>query len=571
MKKLIPFILLVLNVKAFTQNNWDSIHPLFKGELNGDSIRKYYANFYLGVMNYGKKMKENQIILNIFHSNNLFTQTGLRKPELLIEQKEFRKKYNHYPVALFDSIGIIVTADGINHLNAGNYEFRVLQNMEDEIIQWHSIKLFCNPYTLRYNADGTEQTEMAYLGEFKTTFGNSLTFEIKKRNDTSIIKSISAIWINRSPSIIGTFTNNNMPAFLAVFKQQWKHDSSPIGRSTYYGDLISTSVDSVLIKQKEFNSNENSIIFYLDDKIKSRDLIEYNLISGKRYSGWTSNNIDLNLIWLRDLPPGKHRLQLRYSLQRHNISEYDFAIEPAWHETATFKIIAAILAISLVGFIVLLFRSRKQKQKLVKEHLHKQQVEAELKSIHSQFNPHFVFNALSSIQALITKNDLAGANKYLSEFSTLLRDSLNNSGREMVSLSLEIKMLDSYLQLEQLRFGFTYTIDVDESMDKNAIEMPALLLQPLVENAVKHGISSLYDKGILGIHFKKTSRDILVIISENGTGYDTNKTSGGFGLKLTRERIELLNKMLKEQSIRLSVTSSPNGTIVNLLFKNWLS
>ena len=571
MKKLIPIILLVLSVKGFTQNNWDSIHPLFKGQLNGDSIRKRYADFSTGVMNYGKKMKENQIILNIFHSNNLFAQTGLRKPDLLIEQKEFRKKYNGYAVPLFDSMSIIVTADGINHLNVNNYEFRVLQNMEDEIIPWQSIKLFCNSFTLRYNADGTKQTEMAYLGEFKTTFGNSLTFEIKKRNDTSIIKSLSAIWINRSPSIIGTFTNSNMQAFLAVFKQQWKHDFSSIGTSTYYGDIESPPVDSILIKQKKFKSNENTIIFYLDDKIKSRDLIEYNLISGKRYSGWTSNNLDLNLIWLRDLPPGKHKLQLRYSLQRHNVSEYGFVIESAWHQTATFKIISAILAIGLVGFIVLLFRSRKQKQKLVTEQLQKQQVQTELKSIHSQFNPHFVFNALSSIQALITKNDLEGANRYLSEFSTLLRDSLNNSVKEMVSLLLEIKMLESYLKLEQLRFGFSYAINVDETIDKNAVEIPALLLQPLVENAIKHGMSSLYDKGNLIVTFKKLDKDMLVAISDNGGGYNTNEITKGFGLKLTRERIELLNKMLKDQFIKLSISSSSSGTNVELLLKNWLS
>ena len=235
------------------------------------------------------------------------------------------------------------------------------------------------------------------------------------------------------------------------------------------------------------------------------------------------------------------------------------------------KIYTPLHGISLAGFIVLLLRLRQQKQKLYTEQLQKQQVQAELKSIHSQFNPHFVLNALSYIQSLITKNDLDGANKYLSEFSTLLRDSLKNSGKEMVSLSLEIKMLDSYLQLEQLRFGFKYTIDVDESIDKIATEIPALLLQPLVENAVKHGISPLYNKGTLGIHFKKTIRDMLVIISDNGSGYDTNKTSGGFGLKLTRERIELLNKMLKEQSIAYTVTNSPNGTFVNLLFKNWLS
>lgn len=570
-KNLIIFILFGINYNGFTQNILDSIHPLFRGDLNGDSIRKNYAGFGTGHTIYAKNSKENQIILTAFHSNNLFAQTGLNKNDLLPEQKEFRNEYSHYPVPLFDSNGVIVTANGINRVNVGDYEFRVLKNMKDELISWQPIRLFCNSYTLHHNADGSEQTEMAYLGEFKTTFGNSLTFEIKKRNDTSIIKSISAIWINRPPSVIGVFTNSNMQAFLSVFKQQWKHDAVPRDAATYYGDIASPAVDSMMIKRKEFKPNENSLIFYLNDKVKSKETIEYKLITGKKQSGWKANDFDLNLVWLKSLSPGKYKLQLRYSLQRHNVSEYDFAIEPAWHQTAMFKITSAIFAIGFIGFIVLLVRSRLQKQRLHTEQLQKQQVQTELMSIHSQFNPHFVFNALSSIQALITKNDLKGANKYLSEFSTLLRDSLKNTGKEMVSLLLELKMVDSYLQLEQLRFGFNYTISVDESIDKSAIEIPALLLQPLIENAIKHGIAPLYDKGSLTINFERTVPDMFVTISDNGTGYDTNKIQSGIGLKLTRERIDLLNKMLRDQSIQLSVNSSSKGTIVQLLFKNWLS
>lgn len=569
--RLIILIVLLSGSNCFGQNILDSIHVLFKGDLNGDSIRKYYANQSSGQTAYGKNDKENQIILNIFHSNNLFSQTGLFKPEPLPDQKEFYKKTNRYGVPLFDSIGVIVTVNGINHKNADDYEFRVLQNITDEIIPWHPVKLFCDTYTYHNNADGTEQTEMAYLGEFKTTFGNSLTFEIKKRKDTAIIKSLSAHWINRSPSVLGIFTNDNMREFLSVFKEQWKHDWFPRGTTTYYGDIETPAVDSMMIKRKEFKPGENNLIFYLNDKIKSKEIIEYNLITDNNQSGWKPNDFDLNLVWLKDLPPGKHKLQLRYSLQRHNVSEYEFSIEPAWHQTTAFKIIAAILAVVLIGFVFLLFRSRRHKQKIRDEQLQKKQVQTELKSIHSQFNPHFVFNALNSIQALITKNDLEAANKYLSEFSTLLRDSLKNSGKEMVSLLLEIKMLDTYLKLEQLRFGFNYNIIIGDDIDKNAVEVPVMLVQPLVENAVKHGIAPLYNNGVLAISFKRTSQDLIVSIADNGKGLNPQQISNGLGLKLTRERIELLNKMLKGQSLELSIESSSDGTIARLLLKNWLS
>jgi len=569
-------ILLILSSRCLAQNILDTIDPLFKGDLDGDLIRTRYVFSYNNSPIKPTPSTPPILVIGIFRSNALLTRSQAPHEKLPELEKwkqsdngilELRQDgyYGLYPLPTFDSAGIIVTVNGINKQNVHNYEFRVVENKTKEIIRWRAVTLFCEPYLFSERLDGKEETEVAYLGKFRSSFGNSLTFEIRKKDDLDVVASLSAIWINRKPEVLGVFSGSDMRSFLSTFKRQWQDDNAlrltPEERAAN---------DSNLILRNKFKAIENDLIFYLDDKIRSKEIIEYNLISGRKQSGWNANDFDLNMVWLKNLSPGKHKLQLRYSLQRHNVSEYEFAIEPAWHQTATFKIIAAILAISLVGFIVLLFRSRKQKQKLVREHLYKQQVEAELKSIHSQFNPHFVFNALSSIQALITKNDLTGANKYLSEFSTLLRDSLKNSGKEMVSLSLEIKMLDSYVQLEQLRFGFTYTIHVDESIDKNAIEIPVLLLQPLVENAVKHGISPLYDKGTLSIYFKKTIRDMLVIISDNGNGYDTNDTSGGFGLKLTRERIEILNKMLKEQSIGLSVNSSSKGTITQLLFKNWL-
>lgn len=570
-KNLLIFVLLVLCGRCFTQNILDSIDTMFKDDLNGDTIRRHYD------FSYNRSPTQPPIlVIGIFRSNSLMIRTQAPQ-EKLPELEKWKQapqgilkvpqngNYSFYPRPVFDSSGIVVTVNGINKQNADNYQFRVVENKIKEIIPWRTVTLFCEPYLYSEKNDGTEETEVAYLGKFRTSFGNSLTFEARKKDSLNILASLSAIWINRKPEVLGVFSGSDMKSFLSVFKRQWQEDNSlrltPQERA---------EKDSKLVLRKKFTSNENDLIFYLDDKVQSKEIIEFKVISGEKSSGWKASDFDLNLVWLKNLSPGKHRLQLRYSLQRHNISEYEFTIEAAWHQTATFKIILAILGFGLVGFIVLLFRSRKQKQNLVTEQLQKQQVQTELKAIHSQFNPHFVFNALSSIQALITKNDLERANKYLSEFSMLLRDSLKNSGKEMVSLVLEIKMLDSYLRLEQLRFGFNYTIDVDESIDQNAIEIPVLLLQPLIENAVKHGISRLYGKGLLAISFKGSIHDMVVTISDNGSGYNTDEVSGGFGLKLTRERIELLNKMLKDQSIGLSVTSSPKGTDVKLFFKNWL-
>jgi two-component sensor histidine kinase len=576
-RKLFIIISILLTFRSFTQNILDSIHPLFKGKRTLGEIGKLFEHYE------GPKTSSTRIILGLFHSNKLFNSNGLYPPTIPNEEKEFinevkldsvyktpdSKLSSRSVITLYDSMGIIATASGINHTNAHEYEFRVLKNRKKEIVPWRSIKFFYEPYTFHSNPDGSEQTEDAYLGEFRTTFGNSLTVEVRKRNDTLDLYSVSAIWINRFPKVIATFSNTEMPAFLSVFKQQWKNDFTH-GISTYYGDTRTVPVDSLLITRKEFKSNENSIIFYLNDKIKSKELIEYRLLTGKNSSKWKPNDFDMNLIWLKELKPGTYILQIRYSVQRHNISEYNFTIHAAWYQTLIFKIALVILGLSSLGFILLIFKSRKQKQRMRIEQLQKQQIQTELKSIRSQFNPHFVFNALNSIQGLITKNDMDRANKYLIEFSTLLRESLRESSREMVNLSSEIKLLDSYLKLEQLRFGFTYTFDVESGINTDSIEVPALIFQPLAENAVKHGIASLYEKGKLIIDFKKSSSDIIATIVDNGRGFDTAKDISGYGLKLTKERISLLNMTLKEQQIKLIINGSTNGTTVSLVFKNWL-
>ena len=583
--------LLVLITASFTllgQNIiTDSIYPLFKGELNGDLIREQFAASSSSTNN--ALLKNNPVILIGVFSSNKLSITRQMAHEKLPELKDFNLDSaeimevpaggytGKFAIPVFDSSGIIVTANGINKKNAANYEFRVLENKSTEMLAWQPVKLFCEPYFF-ISPNGIDETEVAYLGQFKTSFGNSLTIQIRRKNSSdrlysmqgksgslNIVTTISALWISRAPSVLGVFTSNNMSAFLHVFKSQWQNDVlmliTPEERK---------AKDSLLILQKNFKPEENNLIFYLDDIIRTKEIIEYNLILDGKSSGWKSNDFDLNLIWLKNLAPGKYALQIRYSIQRHNVFVYKFTIAAAWHQTLAFKIIAVALTIALIGFVLLLLKSRKQKLQLRREALQKQQTQTELKSIRSQFNPHFVFNALNSIQSLINKNDTEGANKYLLEFSTLLRDSLKGSSKEMISLTTEIKMLESYLNLEQLRFGFTYSITTDAVIDKNAIDVPALLLQPLVENAVKHGIASLYKEGNLNINFKKDASDMQVIISDNGKGFTTGGATNGYGMKLTTGRIGLLNKILKEQSIEMGIDSADKGTNINLLFKNWL-
>lgn len=231
--------------------------------------------------------------------------------------------------------------------------------------------------------------------------------------------------------------------------------------------------------------------------------------------------------------------------------------------------IAGILSSLAFTSAYLLLINRRQKAKFKKEEAKRQLTQAEIKSIKSQFNPHFVFNALSSIQGLITKNDIEGAYRYLNDFSLLLRNSLSQSEKEFVSLSKDLELIENYLKLEQLRFGFRFEIALEKAINKTEIEVPALLLQPVIENAVKHGISNYYDKGLLTIDYKINEDNLVVCIADNGSGFNP-RARNGYGLKLTEERIRLLNKTLKDRQIGWNIKNIEQGTIVTFIFNNWL-
>ena len=179
-----------------------------------------------------------------------------------------------------------------------------------------------------------------------------------------------------------------------------------------------------------------------------------------------------------------------------------------------------------------------------------------------------MFNALSGIQNLMNKNEIDNANKYLSKFARLTRNVLDD--KELISLSQEKTLLDDYLQMEQLRFGFSYEIKLSENLDLDNIEIPSMLLQPFVENAVKHGISKKTSDGKITISFNEQANDLLLTVSDNGKGFDTEKKSNGLGLPLSNNRIKLLNSIYKENRFTLAIQSSVNGTKINLILTDWL-
>lgn len=213
-----------------------------------------------------------------------------------------------------------------------------------------------------------------------------------------------------------------------------------------------------------------------------------------------------------------------------------------------------------VGLVLLVYQRRKREliTKLEKEKFEyrSKMLLLEQQTLNSSMNRHFIFNALNSIQYYINRQDRLAANKYLSAFAKLIRKNLDSSQVNLTSLRDEVERLELYLTLEHMRFQdkFSYQVEVGEDVDQDGIKVPAMLLQPFLENSIWHGILPKEEPGEILIRITRSNGSIEFTITDNGIGIETslrNKQASeshiSQGMSITSGRIELLNKMCGER------------------------
>lgn len=190
-----------------------------------------------------------------------------------------------------------------------------------------------------------------------------------------------------------------------------------------------------------------------------------------------------------------------------------------------------------------------QREKQLRNDYEKKLAVLEMTALRSQMNPHFIFNSLNSIRYQILKNDFASATDYLTRFSKLLRQILENSREHVISLTDELEMVKLYLQIESLRFdhNFRFGVETDPGIDADDVLVPAMILQPFVENALKHGLMNSTNAGKeVMVRIIETKEGLRFEIQDNGVGREKaeklRKEKGGWGLKITEERIALFNQ-----------------------------
>ncbi|MBW8331054.1 MAG: histidine kinase [Prolixibacteraceae bacterium] len=214
---------------------------------------------------------------------------------------------------------------------------------------------------------------------------------------------------------------------------------------------------------------------------------------------------------------------------------------------STLQGIVIILLVSMVFFLILfLLYKYRMKQRLKKQMQEKRLRELQMAAIRAQMNPHFLFNSLNSVQNLIQQNRAQEAHLYLSDFAGLIRKVLRNSDKEEVSLAEELETLEQYLHLEKLRFDFEYAIEVDKGIDQNLFMLPSMILQPVAENALMHGLQHKTGDKKLSFQIQKIGSSIQIIIEDNGVGIEAAKklktNSNGVGLRMNEERIRMMKE-----------------------------
>ncbi len=321
-----------------------------------------------------------------------------------------------------------------------------------------------------------------------------------------------------------------------------------------------------------YDKNDISIEFSGVDLTGYYPLFQHSVNNGD----W--QRTDKNSIELLRLSPGKYTIQVRAIKRDGKPSSQvvTLVIEiktPFWRNGIFWTLVGILLFITSILFLQVRNRQR-QKTAVEKVVTEKKLAELEMQALKAQINPHFVFNCLNSIKGFIFDKDFKQADKYLDKFSELLRSTLDNSSSSIISLQHEISYLDNYLQLEKLRFDdkFEYFISTGDGINSKAIFVPAMLLQPYVENAIRHGIRHLENKmGKIDIRVKKEAVNLICEIEDNGIGREKgvalrNEMHTEYqsrGMQLSKRRAELYG-IQQEIVDKKDGAGVPTGTIIIL-------
>lgn len=420
---------------------------------------------------------------------------------------------------------------------------------------------------LNCNSIYIDETDAAWIASQEGLYRIDTHGRVKSFNHRSLLPSFEVGSVYRS----GTTVFVAGASGLSVFNESVPGDSLPIPGVLVTGVTVNgrKQAPGAALRLKH-DENQVRIDFTAIDYSSVRAPSFYYCLAGKD-SVWQP--AALPYVAFPYLPPGSYTFYVASANgdgQRSFPVSVHFIIRPPFWHTWWFYILAAAAALCLLWLLLRYYRLRGIRERRFAEN--------EIKALRLHMNPHFIFNTLNSLQVFIFSNRPLEANHYIAKFSRLIRWVMQYSDRQELTLQEELEFLQNYIDLERLRFHKTFTLrlETDPEIDTDATIIPAFVVQPFVENAIRHGLSGKDGECILEIILKRRGRFLYVTISDNGVGRDkvreeqalSPRQNDSTGIRYTRERLHLLSRGAPEEQVQITDLfddGRPAGTRIQLI------
>ncbi|MEJ6979422.1 histidine kinase [Pedobacter sp. P351] len=453
-----------------------------------------------------------------------------------------------------------------------NLEFQAEQNSR-VIRQWTPL------YTLGEDQDyailGTKDIsngivsmpwkQTFHAGNFNLNIGDTLNITVRNILSKKIIQTII---IFRAIDKANNFMYYQLPLTsdrFSVNLQNILNVSSGIP-AVYRGD-------SSTIFEKDYGSI--GLLRFGD--LNRNDVIQYSS-SENNYATWDPIKPEgpggAFIVLSNDMEAGKDQeINLRYMSQPETVHTITIRVKPRPFRIPWARIALISILLLTIGGIWFYIRDKRNKRKLAMLRSKNENIEIRLSLLSGQLNPHFLFNSLNAIQGTINSSNPGRANTYIGNVASFMRDVMDNGKKEFISLKEELKLEVDYLKLEQERMDFFYFITVAPSLDPSQIDFPPLLLQPVLENSIRHAFSTVLPVPAITVNISRSDTTLCVEVSDNGIAdWNTAGLKEGHGLSLIRKRISVYNEKLEAMSIQMQIKyQDGEGTITTFTFQNWLA
>lgn len=382
--------------------------------------------------------------------------------------------------------------------------------------------------------------------------------------NTSTIDENNDLWIGSNQYVTKVNLdklNNKRTQLRNIYIKKIDVNNIPYNLSQIENKDIWTNVPQSSIK---LAYNKNSITFYVDVlQYLSPNQISFSYKLEGTNRDWSEKSKEKKIIF-QNLKPKNYRLRIKAfynnSINSNQELSVSFIIEkPFWSKW--YSIVSASIILALIIWLIIYSRTRTiKKRERVRSEISERITEFEMKALRAQMNPHFIFNAINSIQNFMLDNNVDEALNYLSDFAKLIRLTLDNVSKKKISLDDELEYLKYYLSLEKMRFDKKFDIQVilPDELSYSKIEIPPMIIQPYIENSIKHGFSQKSNGAKIIVKFEIVNEEFLVCtVEDNGIGRTkskelnkNNKTHKSKGSFITNERLELLNQTQEKKGYK---------------------